>query len=103
MSHQTQAETADDPLFQSRVRVSLMDKTKAVFQDATATDLDLRTAAGVSQRGERYVRDAAYALATSPDAIDHASTDAEMDAALAVLWPLTVAYQVGALTAPATP
>jgi hypothetical protein len=101
MSHQTEAETADDATYQNRVRVALADKTKAVFQDATATDLDLRTAAGVSQRGERYVRDAAYALATS--GIDHASTDAEMDAALLVLWPLTIAYQVGALTAPATP
>ena len=100
MSHQTEAETADDATYQNRVRVSLADKTKAVFQDATSTDLDLRTAAGVSQRGERFVREAAYALATSPDAIDHTSTDAEMDAALATLWPLSIAYMVGALTAP---
>lgn len=98
MSHQTEAETADDPVFQSRVRVALNAKMSAVFQDPAASDLDLRIASGVSSRGERYIREASYNLAVA--GIDHTSTDAEMDTALGVLWPLTIAYQVGALSAP---
>ena len=97
MSHLDQAQTADDPDFQNRVRVSLMDKCKAVFQDASATTVDLNIANGVSTRGERFIREAAYALSTSPQAIDHTSTDAEMDAALEVLWPLSIAYMVDAI------
>ena len=101
MSHETQAATADDAAFQSRVRVALSEKSSAVFQDPAATDLDLRIASGVSSRGERYIREASYNLAVA--GIDHASTDAEMDTALGVLWPLTIAYQVGALHPPVLP
>ena len=97
MSHLDQAQTADDPDFQNRVRVSLMDKCKEVFQDASATTLDLNIANGVSTRGERFIREASYALSTSPQAIDHTSTDAEMDAALEILWPLSIAYMVNAI------
>jgi len=93
MSHQTQAETADDATFQSRVRVALMSKCTTIYQDTNATDLDTRVAEGVNQRGERFVRDAAYALVTS--GIDETSSDTELDSKLGDLWPLSIARMVG--------
>lgn len=96
MSHQTEAETAQDSTFQGRVRIALTNKCRTVYQDTEATNLDLRIAAGVRQHGGTFVRETAYLLAGS--GLDHVSTDAELDAEVETLWPLTIAYQVGALS-----
>ena len=98
MSHQTESEVAKDSTFQGRCRVALMNKCREIYQDTEATNLDLRIAAGVQQHGSTFVREAAYLLAGS--GLDHNSTDAEMDGTLETLWPLSIAYIVGALTPP---
>ena len=97
MSHEIESETANDATFQGRVRVALASKSSSIYQDVSAAELDLKIAAGVQRHGGTFVRDASYLLASS--GIDHSSTDAEMDSMLETLWPRSIAYMVGALTA----
>lgn len=97
MSHQTEAETANDGAFQGRCRISLANKCRTIFQDESASDLDLDIARRVAGN-RRFVREVAYMLAGS--GLNHESTDVELDAEVETLWPLTIAYQSGALPSP---